>query len=333
MLRVHLTSEDVKRTQLVVLGPLTEAQLSLRVLQRRDRPGLFGQWRAHASRTFAPQWAALATFLATPEAGMVDLFTVVGASQSSEEGLNRIRESATALRAEIGLVRTLRPRRPVVPAMVDRLLSGDREAVDELIVALREIYRSNVAPYWDAINTHLQVRRTVDTARAAEAGLEGLLQHLHPSLRWCPPVLEVAGYHPFIDDGDFHLRGRGLLLAPSVFCTTPLIFTAIDSSQPSLLIYPAALDPVTLARIWTSGTIQRSLNALLGNTRSAVLETIADRPMSTTDLAGHLGLSVSGASHHAKVLREAGLIATLRDGNRVLHVITPLGTTLGNKPL
>ncbi|WP_336211880.1 ArsR/SmtB family transcription factor [Nonomuraea sp. LPB2021202275-12-8] len=331
MLRVHFTSEDVARTRLVVLGPLTEAQFGLRILQRQDRPALFGKWRAHASRGFAPEWAALARFLAAPGVGMVDLFTVVEASQDLEEGLNHIRESGTALRQEIGLVRTMRPRWPVVPAMMHRLLDGDREAVDELVVALRGIYRSGIAPYWQAINTHLHVRRTADAARMAEAGLEGMLPQLHSSLRWCPPVLEVAGYRPFIDPTDFHLQGRGLLLAPSLYCTTPLIFTAMDSPRPTLLIYPALPDPVAIARIWTPGaTAHRSLNALLGSTRSAVLEAIADRPMSTTDLAGRLGFSISGASHHTKVLRDAGLIATLRDGNRVLHVITPLGTALGN---
>ncbi|MFJ9539222.1 ArsR family transcriptional regulator [Streptomyces sp. NPDC101225] len=50
--------------------------------------------------------------------------------------------------------------------------------------------------------------------------------------------------------------------------------------------------------------------------------------MTTTALAAALRLAPSTASRHAAVLREAGLVATRRAGNRVLHHRTILGRAL-----
>jgi DNA-binding transcriptional ArsR family regulator len=49
---------------------------------------------------------------------------------------------------------------------------------------------------------------------------------------------------------------------------------------------------------------------------------------STTDVARAAGNSPAAVSHHTKVLREAGLITTERDGYAVCHRITELGLSL-----
>ena len=41
-----------------------------------------------------------------------------------------------------------------------------------------------------------------------------------------------------------------------------------------------------------------------------------------------LGISLAGASKHAKVLRKAGLVTTSRHRNTALHTLTPLGFAL-----
>ncbi|WP_067543171.1 ArsR/SmtB family transcription factor [Nocardia crassostreae] len=73
--------------------------------------------------------------------------------------------------------------------------------------------------------------------------------------------------------------------------------------------------------------LSRDLSALLGRTRAAVLEAIADGG-STTLLAQRLGVSPATASEHAAVLREAGLVASIRVRNSVHHNLTPLGVAL-----
>jgi DNA-binding transcriptional ArsR family regulator len=70
-----------------------------------------------------------------------------------------------------------------------------------------------------------------------------------------------------------------------------------------------------------------ALAALVGRNRAAVLSAIA-HGCTTTELAGRVGISLTAASQHASVLRNAGLITTRRQGSAVLHVLTPLGAEL-----
>ncbi|QLY32276.1 ArsR/SmtB family transcription factor [Nocardia huaxiensis] len=76
-----------------------------------------------------------------------------------------------------------------------------------------------------------------------------------------------------------------------------------------------------------SNLVSRDLSALLGATRAAVLEAIADGG-STTEVALRLGVSPSSASEHAAVLRRAGLVISVRARNQVRHHLTPLGIAL-----
>jgi DNA-binding transcriptional ArsR family regulator len=48
----------------------------------------------------------------------------------------------------------------------------------------------------------------------------------------------------------------------------------------------------------------------------------------TSQVARDAGLAISTASHHLTVLRGAGLIASERDGTRMLHLRTPLGEAM-----
>lgn len=51
-------------------------------------------------------------------------------------------------------------------------------------------------------------------------------------------------------------------------------------------------------------------------------------PLSTSELAQHLGTSVGNASKHATVLRDAGLVTSVRQGCAVRHATTPFGVAL-----
>lgn len=81
----------------------------------------------------------------------------------------------------------------------------------------------------------------------------------------------------------------------------------------------------------THTMLSRDLSALLGRTRAAVLEAIADGG-NTTAVAERLGVSPASASEHAAVLREAGLITSVRVRNCVQHTLTPLGAALLGLP-
>ena len=70
-----------------------------------------------------------------------------------------------------------------------------------------------------------------------------------------------------------------------------------------------------------------SLAQLIGDTRTAVLESIGEGS-NTTELARRVGVSAASISQHTTVLRGAGLIHTRRVGKAVLHTLTPLGSAL-----
>ncbi len=187
-----------------------------------------------------------------------------------------------------------------------------------------------LAPYWPQVGAGLAADRALRARQVLHGGVERLLNGLYPPrIRWRPPVLEVDLLSGI--EGDVHLGGRGLLLVPSVFATqAPLVDP--DTEPRPVLTYPAHYDPATgpllVARPAASGA-PAPVSALLGRTRAAVLHTIARRPGCTTgELAAALRITASGASQHATVLREAGLVTTLRDRNTALHTATPTALAL-----
>jgi DNA-binding transcriptional ArsR family regulator len=72
-----------------------------------------------------------------------------------------------------------------------------------------------------------------------------------------------------------------------------------------------------------------ALAALLGFTRAAALAAIGTG-CSTTELARRVGVSPAAASQHATVLRNAGLVASRREANTMMHSVTPLGSAVLN---
>lgn len=151
-------------------------------------------------------------------------------------------------------------------------------------------------------------------------------------MRWNPPTLEIRMLNGV--DVDLHLKGQGIILAPSAFGAR----TTVDDGAPQPVItYPAGHDqPLLRATTFAPHPdLHRSspaVPALLGRTRAAVLNTIAEHPgCSTKELATLAGIAPATASEHATVLREAGLITTGRDRNAVFHNPTDLDLALLNR--
>jgi len=118
--------------------------------------------------------------------------------------------------------------------------------------------------------------------------------------------------------------GRGITLIPSHFCWG-LPVTLADPTLRSVLAYPVPPDPFSTPT--PASPPAHGVRTLLGATRFAVLRN-ATIGSSTTELARRTGISPATASHHTTVLREAGLITSHRNGNLVVHTITPLGYRL-----
>ncbi|MCU1458306.1 MAG: transcriptional regulator [Actinomycetia bacterium] len=64
-------------------------------------------------------------------------------------------------------------------------------------------------------------------------------------------------------------------------------------------------------------------SALQDPNRRAVLDLLRQRPHAVNELVGALGASQPSTSKHLRVLREAGLVHVLRDGQRRIYAIDP----------
>jgi DNA-binding transcriptional ArsR family regulator len=160
----------------------------------------------------------------------------------------------------------------------------------------------------------------VKTAALASGGVEALLRTLRPAAAWSAGELQVPAHR----DQELRLDGRGPRLIPSYFCVSgPL--TMFDPALTPVLIYPVERPPDAYpARHTRPG----ALGALIGTTRAAVLQAVHTNPRTTEDLARRVGISAASASEHASVLRQAGLITSRRDRNRMEHLVSPLGLAL-----
>jgi DNA-binding transcriptional ArsR family regulator len=66
-------------------------------------------------------------------------------------------------------------------------------------------------------------------------------------------------------------------------------------------------------------------SALADPTRRAIFERIAEQPKAVVELAGELPVSRPAVSQHLKVLKDAGLVTSSRDGNRRIYQADPRG--------
>ncbi|MEU9829380.1 ArsR/SmtB family transcription factor [Micromonospora chersina] len=336
MLRIHFTVDDATKVRVVVLGPLAELQLSFNRLQRPKTRTLFDPWRtptADGARALSPDVGVIARYIASSW-GQVDLFTLVGSTDDYAEAVDRLcRVPAGPLRHEFAFAPTVAG---VRAGWIGDFAHGDRAARQRLTNALADYHAVAIKPYWSRIRVLLDNERATRIDVMATHGLDAMLAGLAPALHWRSPVLEVPGYlSPNRSIGstvtDVHLQGRGLVLAPSLFSNAdPGLFIPWND-DPALLIYPVDLDAPAALRLWrrTDEPGERALAALLGATRAAALHVIADG-CTTTELAQRIGISPGGASQHATVLREAGLVVSRRHRNTVRHSLTGLGTGLLN---
>ncbi|MFH8480870.1 ArsR/SmtB family transcription factor [Streptomyces sp. NPDC018055] len=338
MLRIHVSRLDLSRVRMATRpDAMWETILSFHRLRDRRASTVFGKWRTETRARLNGE-AQLLSAVVPPRGYFPDFLTP---SQEGAEpfgldvGMEALRDTpADRIRRELDLMAAGRrrggrgPGGPgagrITAALPAALSEGRAEPLARLIGALRSYHDAAVEPYWPHIRASVEADRAVRGRALLDGGADGLLATLPPMIRWRAPVLEVD--YPV--DRDLYLDGRGLLLQPSFFCrSTPVVYR--DPSLPPVLVYP-----VTHTGAPEFAEPGPWLGRLVGHTRSAVLQSIGNG-CTTSELARRAGVSLASASQHASVLREAGLVLTLRHGSSVLHTLTPLGGSLlrGGAPL
>jgi DNA-binding transcriptional ArsR family regulator len=118
-----------------------------------------------------------------------------------------------------------------------------------------------------------------------------------------------------------------LMLVPSAY-VWPHVRVNCDPPWPLALVYAARFARIELEQ--PPDSLVQAFRALGDATRLRALRLIAERPRSTEELATLVGLSESGLSKHLRVLSDAGLVTTKRQGYYVLYALNR--HTIGQLP-
>jgi DNA-binding transcriptional ArsR family regulator len=322
MLRIVFTSDDIARTRIALQpDPIWEIVMGLQMLRRQQGDLLFTDWRQSSLALLKDQVPReqLRLLLAlTPTIGYFpDFLTPAASSAGLEQGLEAIRSTPIPM-----LGRDLRrlAKQQKLPPGVPELVRGEPAALTQLTDSMRTFHDLAIAPHRPQIDTAIDRDRGLRMREMMNGGVEALLTSLRPMAGYSAGELRVPAHR----HQEVQLGGRGLTLIPSYFnLVQPL--TLFDPDLPPVLIYPVERPPGTIVTV--EAKRDGSLGPLIGQTRSAMLYAIGTG-CTTSELARRVGISVASASEHASVLRDARLITSHRDRNRMVHQLTRLGIEL-----
>jgi DNA-binding transcriptional ArsR family regulator len=318
MIRYRFGRDDLLRTRFAV-SPLFEVVWSAHVLRRPARAPLHRPWVTAARARLAGLDWALLDWLANGYGGrgyVPDFITPPPTTPLAD------------LDGELARVRATPPERVAVevgwrfegrevPAVVRPLLDDPAAGLDRLATVMRAYWERAIEPWWPAIRAVLEADVVHRARRLTAGGTIEVFAGLHRAVRWRDGAVEVDRF----GDEEVELRGRGLLLVPTVFAW-PEVFAMVDEPWQPALIYT----PRGVGALWAppEEPDPGALDALLGRRRAAILRALG-APATTLDLAERLRASPAGVSEHLGILRRAGLVRAQRDGRRVLYARTAAG--------
>lgn len=313
-MRIRFTPDDLLNIRFAEEPlPLLELGLALASLHRPDADPVFTRWRREAARELPARARPLLDLAPPCGRGPQFLDPTV---PDAEEGFELVAASPRGLVRE-ELVRIVGLGRPLT-TWTRRLADLERDAWAELLSGLQAAHSSILTEPWRRLRAGFHAEVAWRTSAWGRLGLGAALESLMPGSRLDGLVWHLAPEKQL----DYHLAGRGLTLYPSsMWSGSPLIGIYSDSTR--LLVYPA-LTPLPLL---PDPQDADPLGTLLGRTRAQVLEALAEQ-RTTGKLAADLGISAASASQHATALREAGLVATRREGKAAWHGCTALGAEL-----
>lgn len=313
-MRIHFTPADLLHVRYAKEpAPLIELGLALASLHHPNADPLFTHWRREQART-----------LPTPARALLDLIPPCGRGPlfldplfpDINEALDHVAHSPHhQVAPEMARVITLgRP----INSWTRAIAAQDRTTWHTLLTALTTAHHSILTHTWRRLRTGFHAEVTWRTSHWARQGLGPSLESISPGSTFTGTTWHLAPEKK----ADIHLNGTGLTLYPTpIWSGPPLMGPYPDGSW--CLYYPA-LTPLPLL---PEPTTADPLSTLLGRTRAHVLEALAEQ-RTTGNLAHALGISPASASQHASALREAGLIATRREGKAAWHECTALGAEL-----
>ena len=344
MIRFHLPARAVERVAFAY-SPLFECVLSLHVLVEAAHHSLQHEWVrrmrnlpdrvrrdvhtfAFAYRSYIPQVLApvvgfgsfedeLARLLEQPAATLGFEFTVPLAPAGTSRDGDRLADAAA--RDEIARRGAALGRET---GRLVRLLLDDPPAFAERFAGFVERYwAAGFAEEWTRVEPLLADAVAGAGEQLAADGLYGFLPRLSPEL-----LVDAASETIAIDRRHDHElkvdECSTLTLTPSVY-VWPHVRVNCDPPWPLALVYPAPALARQAGPQLPPEDLLRVLRALADPTRLEMLRLIAARPRSTQELAPLVGMTEAGASRSLRLLSEAGLLATRRQGRYLLYQLVP----------
>lgn len=198
-------------------------------------------------------------------------------------------------------------------------LADPEHARSQIAAAWESFWMHGMQAQWPRLRAVLDADIAARARQFAQHGLESVIENLDPRLRWCGTTLQRSESRFAIETD---CRGRGLRLVPTVLGWPRGAITTEEPWTPTIY-YPARNATATADR-----DLPRAAAALIGSTRARILDHLRI-PSRTSDVAAALGISPPTASHHLRILGDAGLIATERRGKEAWHARTPAADELG----
>ncbi|HZX01848.1 winged helix-turn-helix domain-containing protein [Kribbella sp.] len=318
MITIRLNAADVGRIRFA-LSPLWEAMTSVRALSNNTARSVHGPWLQKVRPTIEGDDLTLLKALIPPAGYVPDFLTPAPPRRSTsfESGLAAIAATPHDLVVdELRRLHTDTPH-PLLPELIAHPAAG----LERITSALESYWRRAIEPDWRRMRALLQEDLAFRLDELASGGLERLFRNLHPSIHYRSDRIEID--RPYCCDGE-PMTGQGVLLVPCVF-TWPAGLAVTAAPHVPTITYP----PRGLGRLWEDrqDITDSPLADLVGRTRAAIVSHL-DLPMSTTHLAHQLGVSAPTLSVHLGILRNAGVVASRRDGRTVLYHRTSLGSQL-----
>ena len=323
-------------------SPLLEAVLSLHVLVAPKHHPLQHEW-VRAMRSLSPSlkrriaglsWAYRTSFpdflLPSPTERYRDFDDEIAAL----EGLDPVALALDLLRPlwdhqgnrDPAVFRDAAVRRYALAAaakrgsderLVQLLFDEPAELVGEFVGTVRAYWDAAFDAEWARLEPRLAEAVSDAGREIAAEGVYALIGQLSRQLR-VDPVREEFGKDIPHDHRVEVTEQSPLVLVPSVY-VWPHVWLNCDPPWPLGVVYPAPFIAADARPGIPSQELVGVLKAVGDTTRLRALRLIAERSRSTQELAPLVGISEAGLSKHLRVLANAGLVTTRREGYYVLY--------------
>jgi DNA-binding transcriptional ArsR family regulator len=205
-------------------------------------------------------------------------------------------------------------RGPRAVAFVDFVLEQPVVARSLVRRLLEDCERAFFATAWQRVLAGLSADARLKRDLLAAYGLERALAAMSPAM-----TLDSPGTRIVVDklqDSGTSAVGSGVTFLPSAFGHPHLMVVHAPGWQP-VVQYPAAGSAV--ADLIPLEAIELRLHALDSPVRLRLARSLARGPRTTAELAEVWGLTAPEVSRHLAILREAGVLTSVRRGRYVLY--------------